>query len=152
VTEVHRLTDDPRYVLLLDSPTDVYRNRLEGSTRQRVDNQLASFLTEATPESGLADEGKFPYPLRQLKDRGGKVRGLGVWCATEEFDLFIVMALYDKDDEKRYYETIEGFVEEGMKYKEKFEDISHSALEEMVEDWSQSDGLFVFTEEDVGSG
>ncbi|MGK2230669.1 MAG: hypothetical protein ACI9QA_000828 [Methanobacteriota archaeon] len=149
MNKAHPLPDEPRYVLLLDSPTEVYRDRLGGSTRQRVDSRLAGFLTEATPESGLTDEDKFPYPLRQLKDRGGKVRGLGVWCATEEFDLFFVMALYDKDDERKYYDAITEFIKDGKEYKEKFENMSLDTLEKKVEEWSQNDGLMVFTEADM---
>lgn len=95
-------SDSSRYVLFLENPTKIYEQRLEGSVRQRVDAQVNKFLEEASPESAFQDAQKFPSPLRQLKDRGGKARALGTWCQGDAFDLFVVQILYDKDDENLF--------------------------------------------------
>lgn len=134
-----------RYVLFLENPTKIYEQRLEGSIRQRVDSQVNKFLTEVTPESALQDAQKFPSPLRQLKDRGGKARALGVWCKGDGFDLFVIQILYDKDDEDTYLPKKHVFSERGDEYKERFEAMSHEELQAKVQEWNSRTGLLVFS-------
>lgn len=138
-------SDTSRYVLFLENPTNIYEQRLEGSIRQRVDAQVNKFLTEVTPESALQDAQKFPSPLRQLKDRGGKARALGTWCRGDGFDLFVIQILYDKDDEDSYLPKKHVFAKRGEEYKERFEAIPHGELQEKVQEWSSRTDLLVFS-------
>jgi hypothetical protein len=139
------LRDTSRYVLLLESPTKVYQTRIEGSIRNRVDAQIRTFLTEASPESGLQDAQKFPSPLRQLKDRGGKARALGTWCKGDGFDLFVVQILYDKDDEGSYLPKKHVFAERGTDYVERFETLSHETMQQKIGDWTDNEDLLIFS-------
>lgn len=134
-----------RYVLFLENPTKIYEQRLQGSIRQRVDAQVNKFLTEVTPESALQDAQKFPSPLRQLKDRGGKARALGTWCKGDGFDLFIIQILYDKDDEDTYLPKKHVFAERGKEYKERFEAMSHEELQAKTQEWNSRTDLLVFS-------
>ena len=138
-------SDTSRYVLFLENPTKIYEQRLEGSIRQRVDSQVNKFLTEVTPESALQDAQKFPTPLRQLKDRGGKARALGTWCKGEGVDLFVVQILYDKDDEDTYLPKKHVFAERGEGYKDRFEAMSHEELQMKVQEWISKTDLLVFS-------
>lgn len=134
-----------RYVLFLENPTKIYEQRLQGSIRQRVDAQVNKFLTEVTPESALQDAQKFPSPLRQLKDRGGKARALGTWCKGDGFDLFIIQILYDKDDEDTYLPKKHVFAKQGKEYKERFEAMSHEELQAKTQEWNSRTDLLVFS-------
>lgn len=137
-------SDTSRYVLFLETPTKIYEQRLEGSIRQRVDAQANKFLTEVTPESALQDAQKFPSPLRQLKDRGGKARALGTWCKGDGFDLFVIQILYDKDDEDSYLPKKHVFAKRGEEYKERFGAISHEELQAKVQEWNSRTDLLTF--------
>lgn len=138
-------SDTSRYVLFLENPTKMYENRLEGSIQRRVDTQVSQFLTEVTPESALQDVQKFPSPLRQLKDRGGKVRALGTWCQGDGFDLFVIQILYDKDDEDSYLPKKHIFAEQGEEYQERFETMSHEELQAKVQEWNSRPDLLVLS-------
>ena len=132
-------------MLFLENPTRVYKKHLEGSIQQRVGTQVNQFLTEVTPESALQDVQKFPSPLRQLKDRGGKARALGTWCKGDGFDLFVVQILYDKDDEDSYLPKKNVFVEHGNEYKERFQAMSSGELQEKAVEWDSRPDLLVFS-------
>lgn len=132
-------------MLFLENPTKIYEQRLEGSIRQRVNAQVNKFLTEVTPESALQDAQKFPSPLRQLKDRGGKARALGTWCKGDGFDLFVIQILYDKDNEDSYLPKKHVFAEQGKEYKERFEEVSHEELQAKVQEWDFRTDLLVFS-------
>lgn len=135
-----------RYVLFLENPTKMYETRLDGSVRQRVDTQVNQFLTEVSPESAFQDRRKFPPPLRQLKDRGGKARALGTWCKGDGFDLFVVQILYDKDDEGSYLPKKHVFAERGEEYKGRFEAMSCEELQEKAREWRSRSDLLVFSD------
>lgn len=137
--------DTSRYVLFLENPTKVYQQRLEGSVRQRIDAQVNKFLTEVTPESAPQDVGKFPTPLRQLKDRGGKARALRTWCKGDGFDLFVIQILYDKDDEDLYLPKKYVFADRGEEYQERFETMTHEELQAKTQEWESRTDLVVFS-------
>ena len=141
-------TDVPRYVLFLENPTKTYRNEIEGSIQQRIRSQIGQFITEATPESALQPLSKFPEPLRQLKDRGGKIRALGTWCKTDSYDLIVVQILYDKADENDYLPYKYEFANRGTEHQERFEDVDESSFGEKIEEWKGRPDLKVFTAAD----
>lgn len=141
-------TDVPRYVLFLENPTTVYRNETEGSVKQRIDGLIKQFVTEVTPESALQPISKFPDPLRQLKDRGTKLRALGTWCKTDSFDLFVIQILYDKDDENDYLPYKHEFASRGNDHRERFENMSVSAIDKKVSEWQSRSDILVFTAND----
>jgi hypothetical protein len=134
-----------RYVLFLESPTRAYRNELEGDLRDHVDTQVNQFLEEATPESALQAEGKFSTPLRQLKSRGGQVRGIGVWCQGEGYDLFILQILFRKGDEDRVYAKQEPFRYRGEQLVDRFGGIEKEAIEEKADEWRSRDDFLLFS-------
>lgn len=138
-------SDSSRYVLFLENPTKIYEQRLEGSVRQRVDAQVNKFLEEASPESAFQDAQKFPSPLRQLKDRGGKARALGTWCKGDAFDLFVVQILYDKDDENLFLPKKYVFAERGEDIEERFAAMSHAKVQEKVQEWDSRTDLLLFS-------
>ena len=140
-------SDTRRYVLFLKNPAKVYTETIEGRIRQRVNTQVNQFLTEETPESALQDRQKFPTPLRQLKDRGGKARALGTWCKGEGFDLFVVQILYDKDDENTYLPKKHVFARQGREYEERFEAMSGDEIETKADEWEVRDDVLLFSEE-----
>lgn len=141
-------TDVLRCVLFLENPSKIYHTEVEGSTRQRIHKQIRQFLTEATPESALQSLSKFPNPLRQLKDRGGKIRALGTWCKTDSFDLFVVQVLYDKADEDDYLPYKYEFVNRGSDLRKRFEEMHVAVFEEKIEEWQNRSDLVVFTADD----
>lgn len=138
-------TDIPRYVLFLENPTKVYRKEVEGSIKQRIQKQVKQFIAEATPESALEPLSKFPDPLRQLKDRGGKIRALGTWCKTNSYDLFVVQILYDKDDENDYLPYKYEFANRGTQHRERFGNMNMPIFEEKIAEWQSRDDVVVFT-------
>lgn len=136
-----------RYVLFLENPTEVYRRQVEGSTKERVDNQVRKFLEEDSPESALQDEDKFPDPLRQLKDRGGQVRALGVWCQGDGFDLFVIQILFDKDDEETIYAKSGAFQARGDDLATEFGDEDRETIATKADEWRERDDLRLCTPE-----
>lgn len=141
-------TDVPGYVLFLENPTKVYRRNIEGSIEQRIRRQVEQFITGATPESALQPRSKFPNPLRQLKDRGGKIRALGTWCKAESFDLFVVQVLYDKGDENDYLPYKYEFAERGEDLQERFDNMERDVFRRKIREWQNQSDLLVFTPED----
>lgn len=138
-------TDSDRYVLFLRSPLEEYQRQLEGRERQRTDAQIRKFLTESTPDSALEDERKFTTPLRQLKDRGGKVRALGVWCQGEVYDLFIIQTLFNKDDEDRVYAKTGGFASNGRDLRERFDGRDYDFICQKADEWREADHVKLVT-------
>jgi hypothetical protein len=136
--------DTERFVLLLENPTRVYREQIEGRIENRVETQIDQFLHEVTPESALESVDKFAPPLRQLKDRGAKVRALGVWCRGDGYDLFVVQALFDKDDEGTIYSWIDEFRTRGKNLDDRFSDADHGEILEKIESWRDRNDLLVF--------
>jgi hypothetical protein len=137
-------SDTERYVLLIEASAEVYDERLDGSQKGRFDNQTDKFLEEQTPESGLQDADKFPTPLRQLKDRGGQVRGLGTWCKGDDFDLFVTQIICPKSKENSYLPYKEKFSNEGKQYKDRFESMNLNQIKEKAVEWRQRDDLILF--------
>jgi len=134
-----------RYVLLLEGATAVYRDRLEGSIRSRFNNQINGFLFEDTPESALEDEDKFPTPLRQLKDRGGKVRGLGVWCQGSGYDVFVVQVIYNKEkDEDKILAKAGKFQGRAQKWDDEISNKDNELIEAKIDDWERNPDIEVF--------
>lgn len=140
--------DSDAYVLLLGDPTIRYQNDLDGHERSRFCTQIEKFAVEATPESALESEQKFQTPLRQLKDRGAKIRALGTWCNGDGFDLFVVQVVFLKDDESKVYAKESQFASHGRGYQERFESMHHSDIEQKVVEWQQRDDLLIFGEDD----
>jgi len=142
-------TSTDRYVLLLKTPADVYWSTLDGQQTQRVDAQIEKFLEEATPESALQPEPKFPSPLRQLKDRGGNIRALGVWCQGEGYDLFVVQILYTKGTEDEYLPQRYMFAERGEDLQAEFGDRDQDDIAAKAQKWRANEDLLLVTPEDL---
>jgi len=138
-----------RYVLLMESPATMYRRTFDGHQRQRVQTQFEKFLVEATPESALRPEAKFPSPLRQLKDRGGNVRALGVWCQGEGYDLFVTVAIYDKSDEDSYLSKQAEFAEYAGSIAGQFDDREQDEIAAKAQEWRTDPDLVLITPEDL---
>lgn len=137
----------PTFVLLLETPTRVYREVLEGHQRKRFDQQLSKFLT-GEPESAFEPVGKFPPPLRQLKDRGGNVRAIGTWCQNDAFDLLVVQAIYRKPDEDRFLARQRLFAERGVKLEDRFADVDSESFRVKADEWEGRDDVLVFSAAD----
>lgn len=137
----------PAYALLLETPTDVHRNVLEGHQCTRIEAQVEKFVT-GEPESAFTDVSKFPNPLRQLKDRGGNVRAFGTWCQTDVFDLLVVQAIYRKRDEDGFLARQHQFAERGKRLRETYEAIDHDRVRTKVAEWRDRADLVVFADRD----
>jgi len=135
-----------RYVLFLKNPKRVYEDILEGHQQSRADAQVRKFLTEATPESALQDENKFRTPLRQLKDRNGRVRALGVWCQGPGYDLFIVQVLFDKADEDNIYSGLDELQEKAFELDAKFGGCDSEWLSKKADEWRDRSDVLLFSE------
>lgn len=134
-----------RYALLLERATTLYREEFEGRQRSAVDTQLNQFLTGTTPESALEKDRKFPTPLRQIKDRNKKIRGLGTWCQGEAYDLFIVQVLYHKDDEDDVTPYKHRFSGRGSSLKDKFDGETREVIAAKADEWRERDDVILQT-------
>jgi hypothetical protein len=135
-------TSTDRYALLLEDAAREYRT-MEGSTRDSLDSLFDRFLTEPPPQSALEDESKLPTPLRQLKHRGGRVRGFSVWVEGIGFDLLAVLTLFDKGDGQRFYRRIDDFAEEADSLQNRFDDYTASDIAERADEWAERETLVV---------
>jgi hypothetical protein len=133
-----------RYVLLLEDAAREYRT-IDGSTRASLDALFDTFLTEPTPQSALEAEAKLPNPLRQLKHRGGSVRGFTVWIRGTGFDLLVVQTLFDKGDERRFYGRIDEFATDAESLRERFDEYTAGDIAAKAREWERREGLLVKT-------
>jgi hypothetical protein len=127
---------------------------MDGRERGAFKDQINKFLTEATPESGLQPERKFPLPLRQSKDRGGQIRALGTWCQGDDYDLFIILVIYYKTDtnnetgarNKIGRKLKSGELQSlGNEYKNKFDNQTASYIDKKRQEWKESEDVIIFT-------
>ncbi len=155
MTREHSLRDETdRLILLIGAAVDSFQTEMDGRERGAFKDQINKFLTEATPESGLQPEGKFPSPLRQLKDRGCHVRALGTWCQGDDYDLFITLVIYYKTDTNNEIgarNKIGCLLESGElqslgnEYKNKFDNQTASYINKKRKEWKEREDLIIFT-------
>lgn len=131
-----------RYVLFLDETAEAYRNQ-DGSRQSRVDTIVQKFLTEDSPESALEDEDKFTRPLRQIKDRNGNIRGLGVWCQGTGFDLFVLQALFPESRKEEFYRKEGLFLPKATDLKDRYGGADKTRIEEKRDEWDADPDLIL---------
>lgn len=146
--EVPLRDDTPAYALLLEAAHETYA-RLDGSRTIRIHDQIEQFLCNPSPDAALEDPQKFPDPLRQLKDRNAKLRGLGVHCHGDNYDLLIVQVLYDRDNQDKYTLRSDRFASRGERYRDQYHDIDHETLQPKIEEWAAASDKSVFRSEVV---
>lgn len=155
MTREHLLRDETdRLILLIGAAVDSFQTKMDGRERSAFKDQINKFLTEATPESGLQPERKFPSPLRQLKDRGGQIRALGTWCQGDDYDLFIILVIYYKTDtnnetgarNKIGRKLKSGELQSlGNEYKNEFDNQTASYIDKKRQEWKESEDVIIFT-------
>jgi len=146
VPEFIPLRDDTdRYALILERAARVYREDFEGRQQNAVDAQLNQFLTDPSPESSLEEVRKFPTPLRQIKDRNKKVRGLGTWCSGTGYDLFILQVIYHKDDEDDVTPYKHQFAGRGSSLQDKFSEETREVIAAKADEWRERDDVILQT-------
>lgn len=131
-----------RYFLFLAETAEAYQSR-DGSTQSRVDTIVKKFLTEDSPESAFEDEDKFTSPLRQIKDRNGNIRGLGVWCQGNGFDLFVLQALFSEKRKEEFYRKEGLFLPKANELRNDYAGAEKGRIEEKRVEWKADPDLIL---------
>ena len=117
-----------RYVLYLPMPLEALK-RLDGSREQRIRKKIEQFI--ASPEGAIE---KAPTEhVAQVKDRNAKMRAFATWCEAPPFDVFIVQAVFRKEDEDDFWADLSEYSENGRQHEEQFDAFSESEAYEWLE-------------------